>query len=246
MKKQLILILAVVLVGMSSLKSEAQLISAPDFTIGLTLHGNLATNEFTGQMSGAARGENYGALWGRGIGLHAKFGLDKWKNNRLTVGVNYDQFTNSSETGKSFFTTIPSNIPYTSYTMIGGSIGYEYVFGARCKNRPYIGLGVNGTMIQTDAGNNPKGYENAFRIGFELVSGVEFTFGDKSDMAFNLAGKYKLINPILNDNDNTPGNLNLNDGDGQGGSNYIRFIGWVGLELGMNFNFGSKPLTLKR
>jgi hypothetical protein len=81
MKKQLILILAVVLVGMSSLKSEAQLISAPDFTIGLTLHGNLATNEFTGQMSGAARGENYGALWGQ----ESDFTLNSvWINGKIT------------------------------------------------------------------------------------------------------------------------------------------------------------------
>ena len=247
MKKQIILILAVVFIGMTSIKSEAQLISAPDATIGFTLHGNTALNEFTGQLSAAQAGNNYGALWGRGVGLHAKIGLGEWKSNRITIGVNYDVFTNSGETGKSFFTTVPGpGIPFTSYTMIGGSIGYEYVFGARCNNRPYMGLALNGTMIQTDAGTTPVGYENAFRMGFEFVSGVEFTFGENNNMGFNLAGKYKLINALMRDNDNTAGNTNLNDGDGLGGPGYNRFIGWVGLELGMNFNIGSKPMRLRR
>lgn len=247
MKKQIILILAVVFIGLTSIKSEAQLISAPDVSIGFTLNGNTALHEFTGQMNGAARGENYGALWGRGIGLSAKIGLGEWKNNRVTIGVNYDVFTNSGETGKTFFTTIPSPPErFTSFTMIGGSIGLEHVFGARCNNRPYIGIALNGTMIQTADGNNPITYENSFRMGFQLGTGVEMTFGENNNMGLNIAGKYKIINTLLKDNDNTVGNLNLNDGDGPGGAGYNRYIGWVGLELGLNFNIGSKPMRLRR
>lgn len=223
-------------------ETKAQSYTAPQFTFGLALNGNFAMNDFYGTNLRAK--ENYGAIWGRGIMLYGKYGLGQRKNHRLIASIGYDKMVNDNEGGKAIFFVTSPDTPHTFYDIITGTVGYEYVFNARCKNRQYIGLALSLNSISAPAYSTRGEFKASFRLGLVLSAGYELVLDPKNKFGLNFGLKYNLINAFSTDN-STSDKSNFNDGSRAGGTNWWRRLGLVTLNVGFNIYHGQKLLIKK-
>ncbi|HRE40720.1 MAG TPA: hypothetical protein PLG90_05255 [Ignavibacteria bacterium] len=236
MKKITLLSLALTFIFLSSNISFSQRYTAPSTSIGLGLSGNFATNDFYG--TSLTNSGNYGAIWGRGINLTAKFGLGQKKSSRIVVGAEYNKMVNSYDKNKTPLLMNPV-APHTFYDIIGGAVGYEYVFRPNCDDRQYLGLLFTTNMISAPVYNSNYGeIESSTRFGLALTGGFEWIFGAQKKWGLNLGMKYNFMNMFNASNSNTPGNINLNDGDGLGGPGFKRALGMFSMSVGLNYYLG--------
>lgn len=236
MKKISLLSLALTFVFLSSNISFSQGYTAPTTSIGLGLSGNFATNDFYG--TNISNTGNYGAIWGRGVNLTAKFGLGQKKSSRIVVGAEYNKMVNSYDKNKTPLLMNPV-APHTFYDVIGGAVGYEYVFRPNCDDRQYLGLLFTTNMISAPVYNSFHGEkESSTRFGLALTGGFEWVFGAQKKWGLNLGMKYNFMNMFNASNSNTPGNINLNDGDGLGGPGFKRALGMFSMSIGLNYYLG--------
>lgn len=243
MKKILLLIVAFLLLGLLVKETSAQGYTAPKFTVGVAGNGNFATNDFYGtQLSNPT---NYGAMWGRGIQIYGKIGLGKRKNHRLAVNFEYDKFVNDYAGGKSIFFSMNPSPPHSFYDIVGGSFGYEYVFGARCLTRQYIGMALSANSISAPDYNEQGEYSSTLRFGLAFNFGYEWVLDKQQRYGLNLGLRYHILNAFNTTNSITD-IKNLNDGSEPGGSGFYRRIGMITLHAGFNIYQGHQPLVKRK
>ena len=239
MKKILLLAVSFLLLGVLVKETHAQGYTAPKFTFGAAANGNMATNDFYGTQ--LTNPYNYGSLWGRGFQIYGKMGLGKRKNHRLVVNFEYDKFANNNDP-KGMFLILDPTPPHTFYDIVGGSFGYEYVFGARCMTRQYIGMALSANSISAPDYNAQGGFNSALRFGIALNLGYEFVLDKQQKFGLNFGFRYHLLNALNADNSATD-IKNLNDGGELGGASFKRRIGMVTFSVGFNIYQGQQPLV---
>ncbi len=221
---------------------KAQGYTPPSTVLGISLDGILATNDAHG--SDLAKLDTYtgtyGMVWGRGFSLNAKFGLGVRKNHRITVGAHYNKMVHDNS-GEIPFLNFSPEEPYTDYTILTGSAGYEYAFNPRCKNKQYVGFAFTTNFISENNSDTNLVFENSFRIGLQVTSGYEWTLNKAQTTGLYIGIRYNLTNIF----GTTNGPNTLNDGAGSPGPGYWRRIGTLSLNLGFNFYTGVKPYRAK-
>lgn len=243
MKKIFFLFLFLVLIFTVS-ETKAQCYTAPAFTLGFSLDGNLAMEDAHGSKVGAST-YNYQMIWGRGATIYGKLGLGYKQNHRLSLSFTYNNMTNSNNESKiPFFSFAPTDGSiYTNYNFWTGALGYELVFYPGTRFRNYVGLAVTGTLISTGEGSYIATDNTSFRMGLMASLGYEFTLDKQRRFGLNAGVKFHLMNLI--NTETGPGTLN----DGAGTTlldNYWKRITMLSLNLGMNFYFGVKPCKFKK
>jgi hypothetical protein len=224
-------------------ETSAQGYTAPKFTFGAAGNGDFAVNDFYGTQ--LTNPNNYGAMWGRGIQVYGKLGLGKRKNHRLAVNFEYDKMVNDNMGGKAMFFVTSPNPPHTFYDIFSGTFGYEYVFGARCLTRQYLGLALSANSISAPDYNANGEYNSTLRFGFAFNVGYEWVLDKQQKYGFNLGLRYHILNAFNPDNSTTD-LKNLNDGSGPGGAGFYRRIGMITLNLGFNVYQGQQPLVKRK
>lgn len=241
--KKISLLLVCLLIGMLLVSnSYSQGYTPPSTVLGISLDGTLASNDAHGSDLGdvnTLKG-TYGMVWGRGATLNAKFGLGVRKNHRIAIGASYKKMIHDGSGEIPFFNFSPVE-PYTNYTIYTGSAGYEYAFNPRCKNKQFVGFAFTANYITQNNTIPDFVFDPAFRVGFQVSSGYEWTLDKAQTTGVYIGVTYNLAN-ILG---TTNGTGTLNDGSGQPGPNYWRRIGTLSINLGFNFYTGVKPYRAK-
>lgn len=209
----------------------------PVFVLGGTLDGNFATNDAYGTAFKSV--DTYNMVWGKGFSIHAKYGVDVRRKHRITYSLSYNNMQNDNSYTIPFI-DIPMHSPYTDFRIYSQAIGYEYTFNARCKNKQFLGAALTANVISSHK-ESVYLMNNAFRIGFQIVTGYEFTLGKKQDMGLMIGLKYHI--PNIGNQEN--GINTLNDGTGNPGAGFWRRVGILSLNLGFNFYTGVVPYLQK-
>jgi len=239
--KRIFLILILIMISMLAFSdSNAQGFTPPKVVYGISLDGNFAASD--------AHGSNfiidpytYGMIWGRGLSIYSKIGLDLRKKHRLTIGATYNKMINrEGNSGIPFFQTVPSNSEerYTNNNIWTGALGYEYAFNPRCQSKQYIGFSVTFNYLTTASGSYIQ-FDPSFRVGALVSTGYEFVLDKNFKYGLNIGMKYHLLN-LLGVSNGDPGK-NLNDGAGVGGASFWRKIEVISLHLGFNIYTGVEP-----
>lgn len=244
MRKSLLLFICIIagLIGVGNI--HAQGYTPPNMVFGLSLDGNLATNDAHGSAldNTTISSSTYGMVWGRGATIFGKFGLGIRKNHRLTVAATYSKMIHDDSGEIPFFNFSPVE-PYTNYDVLSGAFGYEYAFNPRCKNKQYIGFALTTNYIVVN--NKGLAYtsdiENSFRVGLQVTSGYEWTLDKAQQYGLFIGIRYNLTNILGTKN----ADGSLNDGSGTPGPGFWRRIGFLSLNLGLNFYTGVKPYRAK-
>lgn len=224
-------------------KLSAQGYTPPNMVYGLSLDGILATNDAHGSAldNTSITNGTYGMVWGRGASIYGKFGLGIRKNHRIALSASYLKMTHDDSGEIPFFNFSPKE-PFTNFDVLSGSVGYEYAFNPRCKNKQYIGFAITANYIVPNEGMiSTYQFDNSFRMGLQVTSGYEWTLDKAQQYGLFIGLRYNLANII----GSTNGAGTMNDGSGDGGPSYWRRIGFLSLNLGFNFYTGVKPYRAK-
>jgi hypothetical protein len=229
--------------------------TAPAITFGASVNMNFAINDAYGRVGQL---NSYGMRAGRGFDVFAKFGLGEKKRHRITTSLAYNKMINYDKNAnfiEQIFSTNPDNVEHTNFTILTGSVGYEYLFGAPCCNKQHLGLAVtfNSISCPNDVYNVLGTYignmKTAYRIGLQFNAGYEFMLGSTGRYGLTLGFKYNWANLFNASNTyDAPGatELHLNDGnDASSGPGFTRWIGIGTINIGFNFYTGVKQLIKK-
>ncbi|MCB0723881.1 MAG: hypothetical protein KDC73_04215 [Ignavibacteriae bacterium] len=215
--------------------------SGPLFTFEFRLNGSYAMNDAFGETidipNNLSEQKNYAMKWGKGASFETTVGFGQKRSNRIFLGLEYDNFLNGTNSQVPFF-VFSADTPKTSYNIYTASLGYQYLFGADCRNKQTIQLGVTGSLI-TASSTSKITFDNAFRMGFLIGTGYEVVLDKGHNVGMTLGFKYQLANFFNSDN----GIDNLNDGkstDKNFGPGFKRFIGFIGFNIGIKFYTGVK------
>jgi hypothetical protein len=132
-----------------------------------------------------------------------KLGIGKKRNVKVTLGFNFNGFTNSVDLNNIYY---PGNtvtfIPHVNIITITG--GGEYDFLPKGKINPFIGLDVtlniwNGSFRFDNSGDTlpeyyPAKMKSETRLGFQFGAGAEYSIG--KDMGLVAGVKYNMANLI--------------------------------------------------
>lgn len=226
----------------------------PIWTIGVGGMWNLATNDAYGRANYADQSnllyDNFGMRWGWGAYVVGKYSPAKLRHDRLFLSVDYKSMINSD---------FESDVNKTKYNIYTFGAGYEYVFyGSGDAFRSYYGGALTGNLISGEflpgastTGLSKLEFEQSFRMGLELRTGLEFVIkNERRNLGINLGARYNLMN-LFNDDNRKPdslqtSDLNLNDGDEVGsGPGYKRYLGMVSIDIGLNIYPDSKKKVRK-
>jgi hypothetical protein len=192
-------------------------------------------------------GRNFGTRYGLGVSVIGKIALHKEGNVRLTAGFSYHRFQSN------FIAT--SSDGKISYNVFSPFIGIENSFTPERRFKPYVGLEIIPSIINGHANfdttniltpnalvNVDLKIKNAFRLGFAINFGFEYSFGNYVgwNLGFklthaNLIGRESKISASTNE-------IFLNDNKIEP---RIPYAGWKqfffsSLFTGINFYFGMK------
>ncbi|MCX7832695.1 MAG: hypothetical protein N2490_00575 [Ignavibacteria bacterium] len=216
-------------------KAFSQGYTPPMFTLGVTAEGSFAMHDAYGtNFHDSLR--TYGMMWGRGVGIHIKFGIGTRKNHRIVLMGTYNKFINSGSASKSFIEPNPKAGRRTNYNIWTVMLGYEYCFNSRCRNKQFLGCGVTGNLINAQPGAID--FDDAYRLGIYANAGYELVLDPKFKTGIFIGLKYNLANIIGHEN----GPRKMNDGTGSPGIGFWRRFGYISLNLGFNFYTGTKMI----
>jgi hypothetical protein len=224
---------------------HAQKCTAPEFTFGASLNAIFATNDGYGRVQEV---NSYGMRGGRGFEIYGKMGLGDKKRHRITLDLGYSKMINYDENtnfAAMIFSSNPDDQLHTNFNLLSAALGYEYLFGAPCRNKQYVGASFSFNNISTssDLLLVTGKLKPAFRVGMQLKAGLEFVLGKGGNYGINVGFKYNLVNLFNQSNQEAlPGTteFDLNDGQNAGGRGFIRYIGVATLSLGFNLYTGVK------
>jgi len=238
------LILGIFCLGLISNNSYAQY-TAPETVIGLHITGNMATNEGYGVGSsiygGNFSGATYGMKYGRGIGLDFSIGLGNTKRNRITLGAEWNAMINANTANVPFLLISPDEAIITYYNIFSASVGYQYMFNARCRQKQWVGLALTGSAIGAPR-YSVVNFDNAFRGGVALSTGYDFVLDQAGKWGLSVYGKYHVVNAFFHANGQN-NEAHMNDGNGSPGAGYDRYMGLLSINLAINMYGGVKSLT---
>ena len=215
--------------------------SGPLFTIDLRVNGSYAMNDAFGETidipNNLSAQKNYAMKWGKGFSVESTVGFGQKRSNRIFLGVEYNSLVNGNNSQVPFF-VFSADTPKTVYHIFTGSLGYQYLFGADCRNKQTIQFGLTGSLISAPSDSKIT-FDQAFRMGFMIGTGYEVVLDKNHNVGMTLGFQYKLINFFNSGN----GIDNINDGkstDKSFGPGFKRFIGFLGIHLGVKFYTGVK------
>lgn len=217
--------------------------SGPLFTFELQLNGSYAMNDAFGETVDIPNSPdltdqlNYAMKWGKGFGVETTVGFGQKRSNRLFLGLGYNNMINGTNSQIPFF-VFSADTPKTVYHIYTASFGYQYLFGADCRNKQTIQFGFTGSLLAAPDDSKIT-FDNAFRFGFMIGTGYEVVLDKNHNVGMTLGFRYHLANFFNSDN----GPNNLNDGDDPDplfGPGFKRFIGFLGVHLGVKFYTGVK------
>lgn len=244
MKRLTLFFLLVISIFLFSNNADAQrriARSGPLFTIEFRLNGSYAMNDAFGETVDIPNNinaqKNYGMKWGKGFSIESTLGFGQKKSNRMFLGLEYNNMVNGTNSQVPFF-VFSADTPKTVYHFYTASLGYQYLFGADCRNKQTIQFGFTGSLIASPDDSKIT-FDNAFRMGFMIGTGYEVVLDRNHNVGLTLGFKYHLANFFNSDN----GVDNLNDGKSSEksyGPGFKRFIGFLGLHFGLKFYTGVK------
>jgi hypothetical protein len=253
MKKNLLLVFLLFssFIFISELKSQIRY-TPPAITLGASFDIDFAVNDAYGRVGQA---ESYGMRAGKGFDIFAKFGIGEKKRHRITTSLAYHKMINYDRNA-GFITQIFSSNPddeiHTNFTILTGTIGYEYLFGAPCCNKQHLGISATFNSISSanDINTVIGNMATAFRIGLQFNAGYEFMLGGSGNYGLTLGFRYNwsnLFNPSFTYDPPGSTEVHLNDGGDPTsvGTGFTRWIGIATINFGFNFYTGVKQLLKK-
>ena len=244
--KNLIFFIVLILVSgfLTNQDAEAQRLlgrRGPVFTIELKLNGSYAMNDAFGETidipSNPLQQRDYGMKWGKGFSIESTYGFGTRRSNRISLGLEFNNMVNGANESQVPFFLFSPDTPKTVYNIYTASLGYQYLFGADCLNKQTIGFAITGSMISTPGEGSAIMFDNTFRLGFQISTGYEIVLDRNHNWGLALGFKYHLMNFFNSSN----GNFTLNDGEDPAyGPGFKRFIGFVGINLGLKLYTGMK------
>jgi hypothetical protein len=166
---------------------------------------------------------------------------------RANLSVSYHNF--SSRFNKSLNSvTEPDFLKYDVYS---GIIGIENNFTPMFKFKPYVGIGIIGSIIEGNGKVTRENEQNnvkvlpAFRLGLSLSSGLEYMFTNK--LGFNCGVRFTHANIWLKESkvSENPNETYLNDSRTISEIPFAGFkqFAWGSFFAGMNYYLGIKEKT---
>lgn len=197
----------------------------------------------------------YQVKQGYNFGVLGKLGIGKKRNVKVTLGFNFNGFTNSVDLANKYY---PGNtvtfIPHVNIITI--SAGGEYDFLPKGKINPFVGLDVtvniwNGSFRFDNSGDTLPAYypvkmKSEARLGFQFGAGAEYSIG--KDIGLIAGIKYNLAN-LIGKSYSDPSALASTEiqlGDKSNNGNPARKISYLQIYGGLSFYIGSPQKTEKK
>lgn len=227
--------------------------SQPQIKLHLTGGYNLPLPDLKGEQTFTTiEKDTYGMKSGFNGGLDFKYFLGKKRNVGVTLGLNYNMFSNN----------VDSTLNSTAYTQKNKlnsfqvALGIEYNFMPKGKTQPFLGLGLTGNFISGKSTIEPAltGYsettiKSASRFGIRVGGGLDFMLS--KSVGAVLGFNYNLANLVGKDADTsfTTGQteFNLNDKEFTVGgvTTKARNISYINVYAGVSFYF-NQPKKMKK
>ncbi len=227
--------------------------SQPQLKVHLTGGYNLPMPDLKGEQTFTTIEANtYGMKSGFNAGADVKYYLGKKRNVGITLGLNYNMFSNN----------VDSTIGGTTYSQknkintFQAALGVEYNFMPKGKTQPFLGVAFTGNFFSGSQKLDPvlTGYtettlKSASRFGVKVGGGLDFklskSVGAVVGFDYNLAnliGKDADTNFVLGQTE-----FPLNDKEfTYGGTTYkARSISYINFYAGVSFFF-NEPKKMKK
>ncbi|MFI5144274.1 MAG: outer membrane beta-barrel protein [Ignavibacteria bacterium] len=232
--------------------------SQPKFTISIYGGYSVPLQDFKTAVTGDGTDSTlfpYYAKQGYNFGVLGKLGIGKKRNVKVTLGFNFNGFTNSVDLNNIYY---PGNtvtfIPHVNIITITG--GGEYDFLPKGKINPFIGLDVtlniwNGSFRFDNSGDTlpeyyPTKMKSETRLGFQVGAGAEYSIG--KDMGLVAGVKYNMAN-LIGKSYTDPSTLASTDvqlGDKANNGNPARNISYLQIYGGFVFYLSPQNKTEKK
>ncbi len=244
--------LFVILAAFLSLNNNSTF-SQPQLKVHLTGGYNLPLPDFKGEQTfSTMEKDTYGMKSGFNAGADVKYYLGKKRNVGITLGLNYNMFSNN----------VDSSIGGTTYNqknkinIFQAALGVEYNFMPKGKTQPFLGLGFTGNFFSgsskldpTLTGYTETTYKSASRFGIKVGGGLDFKLSKSVGAVIGF--DYNIANLIGKDSDTTTvlgqTEFPLNDKEftKNGVTTKARSISYLNVYAGVSFFF-NEPKKMKK
>jgi opacity protein-like surface antigen len=228
--------------------------SQPQLKLHVTGGYNLPLPDFKGEQTFTTiEKDTYGMKQGFNVGADVKYYLGKKRNVGITLGLNYNMFSNNVDT------TLNSTA-YTQKNKINifqAAIGIEYNFMPKGKTQPFLGLGLTGNFFSGSSkvepaltGSTETTLKSASRFGLRVGGGIDFMLSKSvgAVIGFN----YNMANLVGKDSDTSfvagQTEFPLNDKEFTVGTvtTKSRNISYLQAYAGVSFYFNQPKKTVKK
>lgn len=227
--------------------------SQPQYKLHITGGYNLPMPDLKGEQTFTTiEKDTYGMKSGFNSGLDFKYFLGKKRNVGITLGLNYNMFSNN----------VDSSIAGTTYNqknkinIFQAALGVEYNFMPKGKTQPFLGVAFTGNFFSGSSKTEPLPtggtdytLKSSSRFGVKVGGGLDFKLS-KSVGAI-IGFDYNLSNLIGKDFDSTvtagQTEFPLNDKEFTVGTTTFkaRNISYINIYAGVSFFF-NEPKKVKK
>lgn len=233
--------------------NNSTLLSQPQLKLHVTGGYNLPMPQLKGEQTfSTIEADTYGMKQGFNFGADVKYYLGKKRNVGITLGLNYNMFSNN----------VDSNLAGTDYSRkskinsFQAALGVEYNFMPKGKTQPFLGLGLTGNFINGSMEIDPAvtGFtkstiKSSARFGVRIGGGLDFALSKQvgAVLGFN----YNMANLVGKDADTTLAlgqtEFPLNDKEyTSGGTTFkAKNINYLQFYAGVSFYFNQPKKTRK-
>ncbi len=222
--------------------------SQPQIKVHVTGGYNLPLPDLKGDILDSADQVNtYAMKSGFNAGADVKYYLGKKRNVGITLGLTYNSFSNSLDTG-----SLSLKGKLNSFQ---AALGIEYSFMPKGKTQPYLGAEFTGNFLSGEGTSTFSGVEtkrtlkSASRFGVALGGGIDFAFS--KSVGANIGVKYHIANLIGKEYDSTftsTTEYQLGDKEHTIGTTTIaaKTISYLQLSAGVSFFFNQPKKMVKK
>lgn len=222
--------------------------SQPQLKVHVTGGYNVPLPDLKGDLLDSADQINtLGMKSGFNAGADVKYFLGKKRNVGITLGLTYNSFSNSVDTG-----SLSVKGKLNSFQ---AALGIEYSFMPKGKTQPYLGAEFTGNFLSGDGTYTISGVEtkrtlkSASRFGIALGGGIDIAFS--KSIGANIGIKYQLANLIGKEYDSTftsTTEYQLGDKEHTFGTVTIpsKSISYIQLSAGLTFFFNQPKKVVKK
>lgn len=244
--------LFVILAAFLSLNNNSTF-SQPQLKVHITGGYNLPLPDLKGEQTWSTiEADTYGMKSGFNAGADVKYYLGKKRNVGITLGLNYNMFSNNVDTTFTGSTYTQKN----KMNIFQAALGVEYNFMPKGKTQPFLGVAFTGNFFSGSSKVDPAltGYvertvKSASRFGVKVGGGLDFKLSKSVGAVIGF--DYNLSNLIGKDADTnfTIGQTEfpLNDKEfTYGGVTYkAKSISYLSIYAGVSFFF-NEPKKMKK